>query len=65
MVAWSNLAKYVAASEFLEFEVLACFQVFMLALVAANRNPHLPCQQFKPSSSNGLQKHSRWTVVQT
>ena len=39
MVAWSNLAKEVAASEFLEFEVLACFKVFKLAPVAAKGNP--------------------------
>jgi len=35
MVAWSNLATEVAASEFPEFEVLACFRVFKLAPVAA------------------------------
>ena len=64
-MAWSNLAKEVAASEFPEFEVLACFKVFKLAPVATNGNSHLPCQQFKPSNSKGLQKHSRWTVVQT
>jgi hypothetical protein len=39
MVAWSNLAKEVAASEFPEFEFLACFKVFKLAPVAATGNP--------------------------
>ena len=39
MVAWSNLAKEVAASEFVEFEVLACFKVFKLAPVAADPAP--------------------------
>jgi hypothetical protein len=39
MVAWSNLATDVAASEFPEFEVLACFKVFKLAPVAANPAP--------------------------
>ena len=39
MVAWSNLAKYMAASDFPEFEVLACFKVFKLARVATNPAP--------------------------
>ena len=39
MVAWSKLAKAVDASEYLEFEVLACFKVFKLAPVATNGNP--------------------------
>jgi hypothetical protein len=33
------LAKEVAASDFVEFEVLACFKAFKLAPVAANGNP--------------------------
>ena len=31
MVAWSRLAEEVANTEFLEFELLACFRVFRLA----------------------------------
>ena len=31
MVAWSNLATEVATTEFPDFELLACFQVFKLA----------------------------------
>ena len=30
MVAWSTLASEVASTEFPEFELLACFQVFKL-----------------------------------
>ncbi len=45
MVAWSNLAKEVAASEFPEFEVLACFKVFKLAPVAANPTPAVSAVQ--------------------
>ena len=47
MVAWSKLAKEVAASEFPEFEVLACFQVFKLAPVAANPAPAVSAQDIK------------------
>ena len=39
MVAWSNLAKEVATSEFPEFEILACLKVFKLAPVATNPAP--------------------------
>jgi len=46
-VAWSRLAKEVAASEFLEFEVLACFKVFKLAPVAANPAPAVSAQEIK------------------
>jgi hypothetical protein len=35
MVAWSNLASEVATTEFPEFELLACFQVFRLLPVAS------------------------------
>jgi hypothetical protein len=45
MVAWSNLATDVAASEFPEFEVLACFKVFKLAPVAANPAPAVSAVQ--------------------
>ena len=46
MVAWSNLAKEVAASECLEFEVLACFKVFKLA-PAANPAPAVSAEETK------------------
>ena len=45
MVAWSTLAKEVAASECPEFEVLACFKVFELAPVAANPAPAVSAVQ--------------------
>ena len=47
MVAWSKLAKEVAASEFPEFEVLACFKVFKLAPVAANPAPAVSAEGTK------------------
>ena len=45
MVAWSNLAKYVAASEIPEVEFRACFKVFKLAPVATNPAPAMSAVQ--------------------
>ena len=62
-MAWGNVATEVAASEFIEFDILVCSIVFKLAPVAAATPAPAVSAMQQPEQLQRLVEVFMWTAV--